>query len=338
MAGRVYSLITNQGRGRDAAFLAAELDELYGTIDASTADRAEILTAIALAEYITGRFDKALQTIQRLRDIGEDLTAYDQTSAMGMSGVIKVMSGQRLDGLRDLEFARQLGLESDPVSLAGAVAYWVDLVVFGFELVGDAMMTETERALRLAEEYGDGSGFAAYGLSIARWARGTALLNCEPARRCEALELLRLSREVDGYVDVGPIDAQMAAAKRWQGDVDDELIDSLEAKVAAELDAGDIVHFGYGAAELIKLLIARAREDDLKSAHRIASRLAAEISAISQPALELWPLLCQMLLTDVEGDTVGHAAALARYRDIAEALDARGHLVTVAEVSKAGAS
>jgi hypothetical protein len=39
------------------------------------------------------------------------------------------------------------------------------------------MMTETERALRLAEEYGDASEFAAYGLSIARWARGTALLN-----------------------------------------------------------------------------------------------------------------------------------------------------------------
>ena len=74
MAGRVYSLITNQGRSRDAASLAAELDELYYTIDASTADRAEILTAIALAEYITCRFDKALQTIQRLREIGEDLT------------------------------------------------------------------------------------------------------------------------------------------------------------------------------------------------------------------------------------------------------------------------
>jgi len=177
MAGRVYSLITNQGRSRDAATLAAELDELYCTIDASAADRAEILTAIALAEYMTCRFDKALQTIQRLREIGEDLTGYDQGPVMGMSGVIKVMSGHRLDGLRDLEVARRLGLESDPVTLAGAVAYWVDLVVFGFELVGDAMMTETERALRLAEEYGDASEFAAYGLSIALGPRhGTAEL------------------------------------------------------------------------------------------------------------------------------------------------------------------
>ena len=338
MAGRVYSLITNQGRLRDAASLSAELDELSYTIDASTADRAEILTAIALAEYITCRFDKALQTIRRLREIGEDLTAYDQAPVMGMSGVIKVMSGNRLDGLRDLEVARRLGLESDPVSLAGAVAYWVDLVVFGFELVSDAMMTETERALRLAEQYGDGSGFAAYGLSLARWARGTALLHCEPARRSEALELLRLSREFGGDVAVGPIDAQIAAAMRRQGDIDDELIDSLAAKVASELDAGDLTYFGYGATELVKLLIARAREDDLKSAHRVATRLAAEIGAISQPALELWPLLCQILLTDVQGDTVGHAAALARYRDIAEALDARGHLVTAAIISKAGAS
>jgi len=149
---------------------------------------------------------------------------------------------------------------------------------------------------------------------------------------------LRLSREFGGDVAVGPIDAQIAAAMRRQGDIDDELIDSLAAKVASELDAGDLTYFGYGATELVKLLIARAREDDLKSAHRVATRLAAEIGAISQPALELWPLLCQILLTDVQGDTVSHAAALARYRDIAEALDARGHLVTVAKISKAGAS
>jgi hypothetical protein len=91
-------------------------------------------------------------------------------------------------------------------------------------------MTETERALRLAEEYGDASEFAAYGLSIARWARGTALLNCEPARRSEALELLRLSREFGRDVAVGPIDAPIAAARRWRGDIDDELVDSLKAK------------------------------------------------------------------------------------------------------------
>jgi len=118
-----------------------------------------------------------------------------------------------------------------------------------------------------------------------------------------------------------------------------KLVDSLKAKVVSGLDAGDFTtYFGYGATELVKLLLARAREDDLKSARRIATQLAAETSAISQPALELWPLLCRIMLTDVEGDTVCHAAALARYRDIAEALDARGHLVTVAKISKAGTS
>jgi hypothetical protein len=78
-------------------------------------------------------------------------------------------------------------------------------------------MAETERALRLAEEYGDASGFAAYGLSLARWARGTALLSSGPSRRSEAIELFRQSRAVGGNVTVGPIDAQIAAGKRWQG-------------------------------------------------------------------------------------------------------------------------
>ncbi len=338
LAGRVYSLITNQGRPRDAASLAAELDELYHEVNASTADRAEILTAIALVEYTTCRFDKALQTIRRLREIGEDLTAYDQAPVMGMSGVIKVMTGQRLNGLRDLELARRLGLESDPVNLAGAVAYWVDLVVLGFELVDDAMMTETERALRLAEEYGDASGFAAYGLCIARWARGTVLLSSCPSRRSEAIELFRLSQAVGGDVVVGPVDAQIAAGTRWQGGVDDELISRLHAKVASELDAGDFTYVGYGTAELVKLLLARAREHDLMTANRIVARLETEMSALSRPALELWPLLCRILLADATRDTVGRAAALARYRGLAEALDARGHLVTVAELSQPGAS
>ena len=333
MTGQVYSLIDNQGRLREAAMLAAELDDLYREIDASAADRAEILTAVALAQYTTCSFDKAMQTIQRLREIGEDLTAYDQAPVMGMSGVIKVMSGQRSDGLRDLELARRLGVEADPVNFAGAVAYWVDLVVAGFELVDDAMMAETDRALRLAEEYGDASGFAAYGLSLARWARGTVLLAGEPPRRAEALELFRLSREVGGDVTVGPIDAQMAAGRRWQGDVDDELISRLEAKVTSELDAGDLTFFGYSTAELVKLLISRGRSEDLRAADDIVARLETETSALSQPALELWPLLCRILLADATRDTVGRAAVLARYRDLAEALDARGHLVTAAQFS-----
>ena len=333
MTGQVYSLIDNQGRLREAAMLAAELDELYREIDASAADRAEILTAVALAQYTTCAFDKAEQTIQRLREIGEDLTADDQAPVMGMSGVIKVMSGQRSEGLRDLELARRLGIESDPVNFAGAVAYWVDLVVAGFELVDDAMMGETDRALRLAEEYGDASGFAAYGLSLARWARGTVLLCGEPPRRPEALELFRLSREVGGEVTVGPIDAQTAAGRRWQGDVDDELISRLEAKVTSELDAGDLTFFGYSTAELVKLLIARGRAEDLRAAIDVVARLETETSALSQPALELWPLLCRILLADATRDTVGRAAVLARYRDLAEALDARGHLVTAAQFS-----
>ena len=137
---------------------------------------------------------------------------------------------------------------------------------------------------------------------------------------------------------VGPVDAQIAAGKRWHGGVDNELISRLHAKVASELDAGDFTYVGYGTAELVKRLLVRAREHDLMTANRIVARLETEMSALSEPALELWPLLCRILLADATRDTVGCAAALARYRGLAEALDARGHLVTVAELSQPGAS
>jgi hypothetical protein len=136
----------------------------------------------------------------------------------------------------------------------------------------------------------------------------------------------------------GFVDAQIAAGQRWQGGVDDELISRLHAKVASELDAGDFTYVGYGTAELVKLLLARAREDDLMTANRIVARLETEMSAISQPALGLWPLLCRALLANAIGDTTGYNTVLARYRDLAADLDARGHLVTVTELPDSGAS
>jgi hypothetical protein len=212
------------------------------------------------------------------------------------------------------------------------VSYAVDLVLLGFEFVNDALLAETHRALLQCQDYGDASGHAAYGLSLARWAHGTALLNSDRFDRDDGLELLRLCRSAGIDVAVGPIDAQIAAHQWRRGERDDQLVSTLDASVVSQLDNGDFTFVGYCAAELVRLLIARARPEDLAHAEGIATRLEAELTAISEPALELWPLLCWTLVATAVGDTAECTKALARYRQLAERLNARGHLVMIRDL------
>jgi adenylate cyclase len=283
MSGRVHSLVINQGKPRQAAALASEMEQLYDHIDGSPSDRAEILTAVAFARYMTYRFEETLQTIDRLRTFENQLTGYDFVPVLAMSGVIKTLCGR--DGQKDLAHARELGFASDPVTYAGAVAYSVDLTVLGFTLVDADLLEETSRALRRAEEYGSASGHAAYGLSLARWAHGTALLNGVTPDQDEGLRLLELSRSSSVDVAVGPIEAQIAAERRQRGQVDDQLVDALEASVSSQLDAGDFTFVGYAATELIRSLIGRASPPSMRRAEDVVRRLEEELRGVSNYGL-----------------------------------------------------
>jgi adenylate cyclase len=331
MTGRLHSLLINQGKPREAVALATEMEQLYDKVDGSPSDRAEILSAAALTQYMTYRFEETLQTIDRLRTFESQLTGFDFVPVLAMSGVIKTLCGR--DGQADLARARELGFDSDPVTYAGAVAYSVDLAVLGFTLVDADLLQETSQALRRAEEHGSASGHAAYGLSLARWAHGTALLNGATTDHDEGLQLLELSRSSSVDPAVGPIEAQITAQRRQRGQLDDQLIDALEASVFSQLHAGDFTFVGYAATELIRSLIGRATPSSMRRAEEVVRRLEEELNGVSQPAFELWPLLCRSLFARATGDKKRFETALGRYQSLAHRLGAKGHLATAADLT-----
>ena len=71
MSGRLTSLIITDGRVFDGVAMAAELQALIDQIDSPPALRAEILMAIAFAQFVGCDFDSALRTTDRLRAIPE---------------------------------------------------------------------------------------------------------------------------------------------------------------------------------------------------------------------------------------------------------------------------
>lgn len=169
--------------------MASELMELIDEIDGAAAEKAEMLLAVAFARYEAGEVGDALRATDRLREMVPEPTASDLSPATCLAGAIKIITGRRAEGQRDLQVGLRLAREEDPLVYAIAVSYKTDLVLLGFDLADEALVNESHDALLRAEAFGD-----AYGLSLARFAHGTALLRSGDPHRDAGIELLHQSR------------------------------------------------------------------------------------------------------------------------------------------------
>src|SRR5262249_22610683 len=156
------------------------------------------------------------------------------------------------------------------VTYAAAVAWKTDLVVLGFGLADETLMSETEQALRWAESTGD-----AYALSLARWAHGTVLLRSDDAHRALGIDLLRQSCE-EG----------MNSSQAWcEADFGEELarhsrldtaIDTVRAAVQSEINTRHPLFAGYPAAVLVRLLTQRGATGDWEQARDVVTQLETQ--------------------------------------------------------------
>ena len=326
MSGRVTSLIITEGRVRDAMVMAAELEKLIDEIGSPPAVEAELLMAVAFAQYMGCAFERALRTIDRLRSIPE-AHVDDVAPAASVAGVIKVMMGRREEGVRDLEFALDCAHDVDPVAYVIALSNKTDLVRLGFDLADERLVIETRSALQRADAFGDG-----YGIALARLAHGTALLRSGDRDRDVGLELLQSSRS--GGIDIGGsvTEAELATAMTWQDRRDDQ-IDILRDTVLSEIDLGETLFAGYPVSVLVQLLVDRGAPYDLDCARDIVTVLQKLIAAVSLPALELWPLQCRARLAKATGDATTYTQIVARYCELAEELDARGHIAIAKQLA-----
>ncbi|HYO01380.1 MAG TPA: adenylate/guanylate cyclase domain-containing protein [Mycobacterium sp.] len=322
LSGKVTALVIDEGRPLAAAAMAAELSELIDEIDIKATEFGGMLVSVATAQYEAYDFDGVLRTTDRLRGLRPPAPLDDLSPAIAMAGAIKVMTGGHDDGWRDLRLALALGRESDPITHAIAVGLLADLLVAGFVVVDELILDESRSAVSQAEAFGD-----VYGLAVARWALGTALLSSGDAHDAAGMEYLRRSR-AEG-VDVGgsQVAADLAAEMARQGRRD-QPIDALYATLLEEIDDGNTLFIGYPATELIKLLLARGTSTALTQAHDVLARLVAALDWVDEPAARLWPLHCRALLADAVGDSTDYTVTVGRYRALAEKLDARGHVAT----------
>jgi adenylate cyclase len=329
MAGMVTSLALIHGRPRDAAALAAELAELIDRIDETAPERAEMLLAVAFAHYVTGSVEEALRAVNRLREMVPAPAATDLAPAMCLAGVMKVISGRRGEGRHDLEAGLRLARAEDPVTYAIALGYQSDLVMLGFDLTDEALVNETGDALRLAESFGD-----AYALSLARWAHGSALLRSGDPRRETGIELLHQSRSSGLDIYGSLLDAELAVDMVRHGRRDVP-IEALNATVRAEIESGETLFVGYSLAVLVQLLASQGGSDGVAQAQDMVARFEADLPGVREPAVQLWLLRCRALLANAVGDVVGYEEYVTRYRDLAEELDARGHLAVAEQLATA---
>ena len=287
--------------------------------------------AVAFAQYSAGELSESLSTIDRLLSIGAGLAIVEDIApAMAMAGAIKILIGRRVEGRRDLDTALRLSREAgDALSFAIALGYEVDPVLLGFDLVDEPLLDEAHTAVLMAETFGD-----TYGLALTRYAYGMALLRTDAPRRADGVQFLQLSR-AEG-IDIGGsnMDADIAAESLRHGRLDDEQIAVLLDAVHAELHHGDVLCVGQSIAVLVRILAFRRAPGDLDHANDIVSRLEAELAPGSEPALQLWPLQCRAVLADATGDEPAHLKAVTRYRDLAERLDARGHIADVRQLAR----
>ena len=143
MSGRVTTLIITYGRLREASAMAAELEELADKIGGKALTNVDILLALALAQYEGCEFAKALRTTDRVRALVPAPRIDDLAPATALAGIIKVLTGRRAEGRRDLQDALSLA-HSDALTYAIVVGWNSDPVVLGFELVDEDLVNETE--------------------------------------------------------------------------------------------------------------------------------------------------------------------------------------------------
>ena len=321
-AGRIISFSTNDNRIPEAAALAEELDEMIGSVDCDTATMGVILFAIAYARLSNCEFVAALQMVDRVVALLEDVPTMELALASSIRGAIEMWIGNHEHGRRLLRESRQQARALPPASQAVAWAYHGMMAAMGLYQADD-LVGEMSDCLRRAESFGD-----MFGIISVQWTYGVVLLRSDATSHDIAIELLERSRaqiRKHGFFSVAlpAVLADLAIDAAREGHRDDA-IDELRECFSLHTTRGLRLIAGRAGEALIELLIERGSGDDLAEAHQILDQPKARHPDV--PAMDLWWLRSRALLAKAERDALGYSEAAEQYLLLCELLDARGRL------------
>jgi adenylate cyclase len=198
--------------------------------------------------------------------------------------------------------------------------------------VDAAVLRETAEMLQIAERSGED-----FTLTMARMARGVALVHHDDTGRQEGLDLLArvrdavLREQFSGNM-VPIVDLQYAKEKIRTGDLADA-IELSRAVVEQEYDSGEIEFRGAAVTVLVESLLARGTAADLQEAQAAIDRLAAVPTEPGFMVYEVALLGLRALLARARGEAAGYREFAERYRQMATSLGYEGHTATAATLT-----
>jgi adenylate cyclase len=321
-AGRIQSFAVNGNRVPEAASLATELEHMTTDIDCDTATKSILLNAVAMARFVNCEFEAALQVVDAILALPQEVPAVEIALASAIRGSTEICLGDYELGRRHLRERIKQARSLPPVVYAEVLFFSGAMVALGMSQADD-LVDDVREALRRAESFGDISG-----IIPAQYSYGIVLLRAENGSPDEAIDVLeRVRTSVQKHkmfkFAAATIDAvlEIDAARRGQPD---EAIDVLRSSFSLHMASGSRVFVGCAGEALVGLLIERGSTDDLIEAHRIVDEWKAQRPGI--PALDLWWLKSRALLAKSEGDFGGYAQLAKQYLSLCEKLDAEGRL------------
>ena len=275
-----------------------------------------------MARFLNCEFDAALQVIDEIAGLADEVPAAEIALARAMRGSVEICLGDYELGRRHLRESVGQARALPPVVNAQVLFFSGAMMALGMSEAND-LVDDVREVLQRAEEFGDISGILA-----AQYSYGMTLLQAESGSPDDALDVLeRVRLGVERHkmftFAAATVDAVLETDAARKGKLD-EAIDVLRASFALHMSSGSRVFVGSSGEALVGLLIERGSTDDLAEAHRIVDQWPPE--RLNIPALDLWWLKSRALLAGAEGNSDYYTKLANQYLQLCEKLDARGRL------------
>ena len=309
---------------REASGFAAELVRLLESV------RDPELTAASLEG---GKIAAALQIAQIVIELTDGkpnrsvpMSVSPMANAMAIRGTCRWSLG--LPGWQD-DYGRANDMADAIAPALRSGAYWhVYLMAIpnGVLLPGPTALSKAAEIYSAAEQFGE-----EIAVEVAKTARGITLVYREGAERDTGASLLQELHETARQKrfaipnTVPLIDIHVAREKARLGDVDGA-IELARAVFGEYLHSGEVMWLGVATAVLVKSLLHRGFDADVREARGAISKLTAVPTEPGFVLYEIWLRRLRSLLAQAEGDEVAYRNHRDAYRKMAADLGFEGHM------------
>ncbi|OBI47060.1 adenylate/guanylate cyclase domain-containing protein [Mycobacterium sp. E796] len=330
MAGQIMALNT-YGHYRQAAAMVTEFVNLLDSLGDP------VLSVTLRPGALTAKFGAGeLAEVVRLADrIIDEARADPQNadtivgSSLGIATMMRAAARMCWGATRwrqDVDHAVALGDEIEPGTRSIMLLHIYGIGVVNGLLVPDAaMLSESEQALRAAEERGD-----QFALAWARFLRGLILVQLDGAHRAQGFDLLAQSQVTGSHDRLNQAALQQLKVERAKeqaraGDLDNAIA-QLRAVVEAHSATDPTTFHAAATAAFVETLLQRGRPEDLDEAAGAVDRLAALPTEPGFVLFDVALLRLRALLARARGEDAAYHDFAERYRAMSTSFGFEGHM------------